>query len=58
MPKKKLTQEDLDKFPSLVSNGYKVGDEVELPLPETTNDEEDNEDDPGGGNHPKKPGNP
>lgn len=52
MPKKILTQEDLDKFPSLVSNGYKVGDEVELPLSETTNNEEDND---GGIEVPKKP---
>lgn len=52
MPKKKLTQDDLDKHPVLVEQGCKVGDEVELPLPETNNNEEDND---GGIEVPKKP---
>lgn len=56
MPKKIITKDDLDRFPSLVEKGYKEGDEVDsedfVPSEETNNDE----DDTGGGIEvPKKP---
>lgn len=51
MPKRILTQEDLDNNPELAEQGCKVGDEVEIP--ETTEDNEnfdpgDDGDDTGG----------
>lgn len=69
MPKKILTQEDLDQNPELVEQGLKVGDEIEIPSPETNADantetneggepedgEGDGENGNGGNNPPKKP---
>lgn len=48
MGKRFLTQADLDKFPSLIEQGYKIGDEVE------SEDYVSDENDPGV-EVPKKP---
>jgi hypothetical protein len=46
MAKKVLTQEDLDKYPKLVEEGFQVGDEAEVPETEE-NEEEEVEEIPG-----------
>lgn len=54
MQKRKLTQEDIDNNPELAKQGLKVGDEIEIPeeneSDETTDDPAD--DDTGGSNPP------
>lgn len=58
MPKKILTQEDLDQNPSLVELGVKVGDEIDVPgdsekaVSSEENLEDENDDDTGGSNPP------
>lgn len=39
MPKRILTQEDLDNNPELAENGCKVGDEIEIPDENTADNE-------------------
>lgn len=56
MQKRRLTQEDLDNNPELVEQGLKVGDEVEIPeaneSDEEATDDSDAEDDDTGGSNP------
>lgn len=39
MPKRILTQEDLDNNPELAEQGLKVGDEIEIPEENTADNE-------------------
>jgi len=53
MPKRILTQEDLDNNPELAEQGCKVGDEIEIPETDTdANIVEPNADDDTGGSNP------
>lgn len=52
MPKRILTQEDLDNNPELVEQGLQVGDEIEIPEENTESDEANLSDDTGGSNPP------
>lgn len=54
MPKRKLTQEDLDNNPELVEQGLKVGDEAEIPEANESNEEsaDDSDDEDTGGSNP------
>jgi hypothetical protein len=53
MPKKKLTQEDLDNNPELADKGHKIGEEIDIPADaETSTDDTDEEDDDTGGSAP------
>lgn len=51
MAKKIVTQEDLDLYPDLVTEGIQVGDEIEIP-DETEENEQTSDDDTGGSNPP------
>lgn len=48
MPKRILTQEDLDNNPELAELGLKPGDEIEIPEENTVNDDPAADDDTGG----------
>lgn len=48
MPKRILTQEDLDNNPALAEQGCKVGDEIEIPEENTVTDDPAADDDTGG----------
>lgn len=48
MPKKILTQEDIDNNPELAEKGHKPGDEIDIPEENTTLDEPADDDDTGG----------
>lgn len=52
MAKKILTQEDLDLNPYFVENGFKVGDEIEIPEGENVTSSANNSDDTGGSSPP------
>lgn len=52
MAKKILTQDDLDGNPNLVEQGFKVGDELDIPAAKNVTSSVNNSDDTGGSNPP------
>jgi len=54
MPKRILTQEDIDNNPELADNGLKVGDEIDIPENENLTDETADDDTGGSAPPPNK----
>jgi hypothetical protein len=52
MPKKILTQEDIDLNPELAEQGFKAGDEVDIPDEENVTSGTNNSNDDTGGSNP------